>query len=653
MTLTVDDDFGGFVAARWPDLEAVALVGAEDPAHARELTTRALAEVGGRWEEVLAEGAPTRAARAALLSDLARPARPGRPGRRPPPPAAPPVPASPEPPGTPDDEDLVARRLVEALGREPPLVRAALAAEALWECDDAETAHLAGVAPGPLADRLDTARARLVTAHREALADEGLSPADWRLERDLADALDTLVAAQPDPPDPAALVAGRARRVRRRSLLVGGAAVLATGGAGWWVLREATPAGGGTRATPDTAAAPAAGGDVWASTGTWPPRGGLASDSSVRALVVASGGPGARLLYAADVGGTRVVLAGLLGFSEGDDRGTVLRAWTGPAGAAAGGLTPAPLATDRIEGAADVVAVAVPAAPGSGTGTTRTVLAGTGDAGSPDPQAGGIEAVLLVLTRPTVESATWSPVVHPTANGSVERAWTLVRLEGGVGIRALDRAPGTAARVDVGGYAGPVAGAPAPPTTTGGLTPEEAATAYVAAATGEAPAGLRTEVVVDSPVAGDVLDAFAISATGGDGRVRLIHTTTPDGAVVRTLHLADDGRSGRGSLLGSPLVLPATDVDEPYVRRLDTIPPRTTRYLVVAPGAARCHLLAVTPAAYPVSDITPLKGDAAVVPIINGQDTNIYRLVLWGPDGRRFYDAVPERGRPLLDLRPW
>jgi len=73
----------------------------------------------------------------------------------------------------------------------------------------------------------------------------------------------------------------------------------------------------------------------------------------------------------------------------------------------------------------------------------------------------------------------------------------------------------------------------------------------------------------------------------------------------------------------------------------------------VAPGAARCHLLAVTPAAYPVSDITPMKGDTAIVPIINGQDTNIYRLVLWDADGRRIYDAVPERGRRLLDLRAW
>ena len=145
----------------------------------------------------------------------------------------------------------------------------------------------------------------------------------------------------------------------------------------------------------------------------------------------------------------------------------------------------------------------------------------------------------------------------------------------------------------------------------------------------------------------------AVSATGGDGRARVIHTTTSDGALVRTLHLADDGRSGGASRLGRPAVLPVADADAPLVQRLDTVPPRTTRYLVVAPGAASCQLIATTPAGYPVSEVTPMKADTAVVPIVNGQDTNHYRLVLWGPRGERLYSAVPPRARPLLDLLPW
>ena len=656
VTLAVEDDFAGFVAARWPDLEAVALVATGDPARACEHTTRALAGLSGRWDEVLEEGAPTRAARAALLRDLLRPARPSLSGQRPGPPRPGGVAGVPPPPvgaDHDDEEDVLPRRLVEALGQEEPLVRAALAAGILWQCDDAETAQLAGVAPSRLSDRLDTARARLLEVHRTALAEEGLSPADWRMERDLADALDALTAAQPDPPDPAGLVAGHARRLRRRSLLAGGAAVLATGGAAWWVLRDAAP-GGEARAAAPTGAAGRADADVWSSSRQWPPRGALAGDDGVRGLVAAAAGPGARLLFAADVEGTRVVLAGVDGL-DADAPGTSLRAWTGPVGSPPEGLSEVRLATDRIEGVPDAVAVALPTVTSGGMYTTRTTVLGSGSeaGGSGTGDRSAPPAVLVVLAGPTERSATWSPRVHPTVNGSVERAWTLVRMEDGVGFRPLDRPVGTAARVSVGDYDGPVAGAPAPPTTAGGLDPEAAASAYVARATGEPPEDLRSEVVVDSPVAGSVLDAFAMSATGGDGRVRLIHTTTPDGALVRTVHIADDGRSGRAALLGSPIVLAAADADEPYVRRLDRIPPRTTRYLVVAPGAARCHLLAVTPAAYPVSDITPMKGDTAIVPIINGQDTNVYRLVLWDADGRRIYDAVPERGRRLLDLRAW
>ncbi len=654
MTLAVDDDFGGFVAARWPDLEAVALVAAPDPAAARELTTRALAAVGGRWDEVLDEGAPTRAAQAALLRDIARSARPRRlpgPADRGPGPADGP---SPRPDGsspwTAEDDDVVGRELLATLAGEPPLVRARLAAGVLWECDDAETADLAGVGTAPAEADLAAARGRLLAAHRRALATEGLSPADWRVDRDLADALGSLSAGRPDPPDPAGLVSGRARTVRRRSLLTGGAAVAAAGAATWWVLRglaTATPEDGSTAPTsgPVDPQDP-----TWSSTDQWPARGSLAGDAGIQTLVL-----GGRLLYAEDVGGTRVVVATVLDRPNSSGTSTVLTAWTGATAVPAARLTRADLWLDRIDGADDVVALTVPTAPGGDLYTTGSV--GIGSRSQPagpdvvDTAAVPAAAVLVILARPTEQGATWSDLVHPTANGSVERAWTLVPLDEGVGLRVLDRQPGSAARVRVGGYDGPLPGVRPPLAATDGLPPLEAASHSVADATGMHVGSLTSEVVVDSPVDPGVLDAFGMAPTGSGTRIRVVDTTTPDGALMRSLHVSDDGRPGNSTLFGSPVVLAVDRRDEPVVRRLDLVPPRTTRYVVVAPGAASCQLLATSPAGYPVSKVVPMKGDSALVPIVNGQDTGRYRLVLWDERGRRTYSAVPDRGRTLLDLR--
>jgi hypothetical protein len=185
-----------------------------------------------------------------------------------------------------------------------------------------------------------------------------------------------------------------------------------------------------------------------------------------------------------------------------------------------------------------------------------------------------------------------------------------------------------------------------------GLSPVDAATAVVASATGIPVGRLSSEVVIDSPVGGSVLDPGAPSARGGDGRVQVVHTTTPDDALVRTLHVADDGRSRYGPRLWPAVVLPARDAEAPLIRRLDIVRPRTTRFLVVAPGGTTCQMLATMPSGYPVSEVTPMKGDTAIVPVVNGQDSGRYRLVLWDADGRRLYSDVPPYGRPLLDLGP-
>ncbi len=689
MSLAVDDEFGGFVAARWPDLEAVALVAADDPATARELTTEALARLGRRWDEAVEEGSPTRAARAELLQGLARlgggpspvadrepsPVATPRPERAAEPVAEPVAERVAEPVAGPDaggtDDDVIHAALLAAVRDEPPLVRAALAASTMWGCDAVDTAGLAGQPARPLADRVTAAHGRLLTAHRAALAARGHSAADWRLEGDLADALERLAAATLDPPDPAALVEARSRGVHRRALLLGGTGALAAGGAAWWLLRGAAhepPLTATSRPGAATATAVGPQDPVWASTSQWPARGALAADPGILAMVAAEGGWASRLLWADDVAGLRVAVVARLDQPNMLGASTVLTVWAGAEGAPAGALAPVPLTLDRTDGVADVVAVSVPIPPSIRVRTVRMTVVradsepggpapvgpGAADAGAPVAAAAGAgAAVLVLLTRPTVAVATWSPVVHPTENGSVERTWTLVRLDGGVGAQVVDHVPGAAARVQCGDYDGPLAGVASTSPSTDGLTPEDAATVLVATATGVPADDLRSTVVIDSPVAGSVLDASAISASDGDGRVRVVHTTTPDGALVRTLHVADDGRSGRSALFGPPVVLPAAEAGSPIVRRLDLVPPRTTRYLVVATGATTCQLLATAPAAYPVSKVERMFGQTAVVPIVNGQDTNSYRLVLWDTQGGRRYSAVPPRGRPLLDLGPW
>jgi hypothetical protein len=519
--------------------------------------------------------------------------------------------------------------------REAPVVRAALAAAVVWGCDTVETAALAGLPADPLGERVDAARARLRHAHRTALAAGGRSPADWRMERDLGDALDELTSTGTDPPDPAGLVGEHTRGLRRRAFLTGGAATLATlAASAWWLIDG--------RGAPSTGPAPAVARGAtptpgvldeasWWYSSRWPARGPLGTDVDIAARVVDELGSDSRFLYAADVSGVRVVVAALLGRPNAIGGSTVLAAWGGPAGAPAARLTRVPLALDRIDGSTAVAAVAVP----------RVVVGGDGARSS---------AVLVLLSRPRTAVATWSPVVHPTANGSVERTWTVIRLDDGVATQVLDRLPGNAARVQCEGYDGSV------PTLSTGIDPAppitraaETATALVASATGVPAHQLRSEVVVDSPVGGSVLDAYALSATGGDGRLLLIHTTTPDGALVRTLHVSDDGRSGRPALFGPSVVIRARDAASPLVRRLDRIAARTTRFLVVAPGAARCRLVSST-AAGPRSEVVAMKHDTALVTVHDATATQPSRLEAWNAAGRLVHAGEPATERRLLDM---
>ncbi len=183
----------------------------------------------------------------------------------------------------------------------------------------------------------------------------------------------------------------------------------------------------------------------------------------------------------------------------------------------------------------------------------------------------------------------------------------------------------------------------------GGDDPVESLAAYVASATGVPRGRLVARALVDSIANGSVIDPTALSATGGDGRVVLSSATTPDDAVVRSLWVTDDGRARASTMLFSPVVVPADAADAPALMGLAGTPPRTGRFLVVVPGGgATCQLLATSPNAYPVSKVTPMKGETAVVSVINAADAAAFRLVVKDAGGRTTYDAVPPNGRDLL-----
>ena len=617
MTPTVEEDFGDFVAARWPALEAVALVATLDPEAAREVTAAALAALRPRWAATLEEGAPTATARRMLLERL----DPGRRRARPP-----------DQTDHPSDRRVAALRslvedtgsslpaaLLDALAEAGPLARAALAAEVVWELTADEVASLT-VDPAATGAAVAEARPRVVAAHRRARAADGLPPADHRVPGDLADLVERLGAAQPTPPDPSGLVSERARRVRRRAVLTGGGVALGVGAAGWAALSRNDS--GDTAAGPPSPATPTTAGPTdpaWSSTVRWPPRGALAGDVGIRALTAATA---VRLLYANDVEDLRVVVAA--SFVDQRPSSTSIRAWVGAAAAPAERLTEVTFAFDAVLGVEDVVALAVPRGPG---------------------------AVLLLLARPSVGTADVSLTVHPTAAGSVERTFRQLRLADGVGVLPLDAPCGVAARVRCAAYDGTVLTPAAWRVSLGGEDPVESLAAYVASAIGVPRERLAARAVVDSITNGSVIDPTALSATGGDGQAVLSSTTTPDGGVVRSLWVTDDGRARTSSALLSPVAVPADAEDAPALMRLAGTPPRTGRFLVVVPGGgATCQLLATSPNAYPVSKVVPMKGRTAVVPVINADDAAAFRLVVKDARGRTTYDAVPPSGRDLLAL---
>lgn len=638
MTLTVEDDFRDFVAARWPDLEGVAFVVTLDAATARQVTTDALAGLHQHWREALDEGRPGAMARRSVLSaavaaaprmPLPLPARPAGDGLEPadetPPPDAG---SSPDPWADLEDDDRVLTALEAELRLATPLERALVGARSVWAARPDEVADLLGMPAGTLRGQADALRARLVATHDAARAADGLAPADWALDVDLDAVVEHLLTGQGDPPDPAALVEHRRRSVQRRSVVTGGAAVVAAGALGWWAVGRRPAAAGAAAGSSATPSGPPGPDDPsWRSVSQWVARGSLASDPRVQGLVITRSQGLARLLFADDVEDRRLVVSGTLNPGTED---LILQVWHGAQGEDPASLQELQLWNPFVASAQDAVALAVPTSPGT---------------------------LLLVLARPQATKAAYSPTVTATMEGTVLRDWVDVPVRAGLGATRWAQDPGPALRARCGDFDGSVIGTTATWIGQSGNDAlagfAEETTRFVAAAIDEPVDSVTTEVVGDLAVGGGVIDPTAISASGADGRVRVLRTLTAGGAVIRSVRVVDDGRSRMNWLdLEAPAVLPAdTPRDEPVVLPLGASQPKVARFLVIAPGAARVQLLSTSPSAYRVSAVTRTRtGGVAILEVPNAGDGGAFRLVGWDARGRRIDNGVPRAGQDLLDL---
>ena len=632
MSLAAEEDFRDFVAVRWPDLEAVALLVTLDGDTARRVTRDSLRKVHRRWREALAEGRPGRFAERDLLTTALAASRNrereirtiasasgASDGDLPA--------ADPELSAT---RDVVTDALVEALRAATPVERAVLAARSAWGHEVDEVADLLGMPSSTVRDAATRLRTRLDRAHAAARAAQGLPPAEWAVERDVDDALVTLLVVQRDPPDPAALVDVDGTSPRRRSVVLAGAALAATGAAAWWAV--ARPDAGSESTGTSRRAALGPDDARWDHVADWPARGSLADDAEVLAMVAAEASRG-RLLWAEDVLGRRIVVAADDGLPE--PPGPLLRVWLGPVGARPRDLVAAtgPGQGTWVEDGRDGLAVVL----------------------WPFVSATGSPA-LVVLARPSVGAATYSRTVRPTRWGTVVRTWETLRLARGAGAVRLTGHVGPAARVRCGRYDGPVLGT-GRPHLGGGRDPGDFAEEvrwFVAAVTGLSPASLDVQVVRHSAVDPGILAPDATRGPGLDGRVTVVRVTTAGGAVVRSVRVTDDGRSGAGWRdLERAVVLPAnTPRDEPFVVRLDEDrSPRLGRFLAVAPGAAHVQLVPTGPTSR-ASEVVPTRDGVAVVEVPEPGAAATYALARHEGNGHLIGFGVPVRGTDLVDLPP-
>ena len=408
------DDFEEFVAARWPELHAVATITTADAVHATSATATALATVQGRWAELTSSGAPTRAARTAVLTAALRAAR------------------STTPPSLPGA--TVRAAVTAALAGAPATARAALAVDHFWGEDDTMVAACARRDPATVHRDHAALLTLLAAAHSASLGRDQAELA-WALPAAIADTLTHLADSAPTANPLTEVRAARARATRGRALRAAAAVAFSMAAAGAVVL---------VWTAPETVPTLPADSPAWAVVTSWTPRGPLAGDSDVAALAATAtaGDPGAHLLYAGPVGDTTVVLMTATsdpavvpdgGLGEGSDptRNVELKMWTAPAGADPATLTATTIAgsdSHAVPVAADTVAVSIPQrAPAGGH-------------------------VVLVMTPPAVTEGSATTGACPQPDGTFRPLVQALTLRGGVA--TLSVAPGFPALLEVNRYNG-------------------------------------------------------------------------------------------------------------------------------------------------------------------------------------------------------
>ncbi len=369
---------------------------------------------------------------------------------------------------------------------------------------------------------------------------------------------------------------------------------------------------------------------AWLSTSQWPARGPLAGDPALRTLAGQRMRPGDRVLWAGGLGTRRLVVVwtpptdGFVGESQ-------LRLFTG-----ARGTGPASL------GEVEAVLMALPS-----SDSVAVVV--------PDgPEQDTPRSTLLLLARPEVTTGSFSTHVRPTAAGDLRRRWTEAPLQAGIGTVALAMASPPALRVRIDGFDGPAAGVGTgfdlfKDLAAGEREPAEVFGDFISDLTGIPASSLVTTVTGRDPLDGGLFDEPGAPRGPNGARVVTMRTTTPEGAVLRSSAYVDE----RGSAfpLEMALVVPAETPDVPFVTRTPDPRPGFLSWLVIHPAANSVQVTAAGgagDAASPVVDARR-RHSTVVTAASNPGLSDEVRVVLRDAGGRRTYDAVPVRGRFLLE----
>lgn len=607
-------DFEGFVSAQWDELYAVAAITLGDPDAGARVTATALVALTDRWAELTSAGSPTAAARTAVMTAALTAARRAQ---------------SPVSTGTRAEDDghehgadlgtATRGALAVVLAEAPATARAALAAARWWHETPALVAACAKTDSAPVEGELADLERALTQAHAAVVGRHPHEPF-WSLPDALADVLDH-TADDASTTDPVARVAAarstaRRRRTRRGVLAVAAALTAAATALAW----PSAPSGGAPTLPLDA--------KQWSDLNSWPARGSLAADSAVTRIAAEQGAdPGAHLLFAGTLGDTVAMVMSAtqdpatypaFGPDDGQPR---LRLWTAPASGGTAALAPTRIVGEETARAPDVVALSI------------------------DQRAVGAAPAILVMTRPTIASATIVTGALPQSDGSILPHVRELPLTNGVG-SYLAESGAFIPRLAVSSFLGPPAGVGPDRAQLPGHGPAtELAAAQrtlLAAVTGRPADTMRTPTALESVVemTGVELDGTADSPS--PVQVTVVTTITPDGGWVRTTRLSSTAQDFALAYLERLATVPSSD----HTHALLPSPAvGTTTFVALGPDAATAVLVTTDGQ---VRDTATITNGIAVLTSTKDPPTTTFRLRLLAPDGHTVYDAIPPTSDELL-----